>query len=413
MYLSICLALFQTFTQAQVKKKVLFIGNSYTYVNNLPLVTANMALSMGDTLQYDSSAPGGYTFQNHSTDVTTLAKIKSQHWDVVVLQAQSQEPSFPPAQVKARTYPYAKLLVDSIRKYQPCASILFYMTWGRQNGDAGNCGSYAPLCTYDGMQARLRQSYMMFRDSFNTGVAPVGVAWKKTRAGNPALNLYDPDESHPSLAGTYLAASVFYSSIFMRSALSSTYTAGITAAEASAMRSTASSTVLDSAGLWNINYIAVVPQFTYTSMGNNTYSFQNTSRNALQYSWSFGSTQASPTHSFTGNPPFQVKLVAKNNCDTDSTQLTIGGTPTSLSAPGKPATLQLYPNPVEDLLSIDSEEPLVQVRIINLLGELIAHQTFNRTSLSCHVPMKDLKAGIYLVYIETATGSASYKVLRR
>lgn len=413
MYLSICLALFQTITQAQSKKKVLFIGNSYTYVNNLPLITANMALSMGDTIQYDSSAPGGYTFQNHSTYAPTLTKIKSQTWDVVVLQAQSQEPSFPPAQVRSGTYPYAKLLVDSIRKYNPCASILFYMTWGRQNGDPGNCGSYTPLCTYDGMQARLRQSYMMFKDSFKMGVAPVGVAWKKIRTSNPTLNLYDPDESHPSLAGTYLAASVFYSSIFMRSTLSSTYTVGITTAEATAMRATASTTVLDSAALWNINYIAVVPQFTYTSMGNNTYSFQNTSRNALQYAWSFGSTQASPTHSFTGNPPFLVKLVAKNNCDTDSIQLTIGGTPTSIPASGKAANLRLYPNPVEDLLNIDSEEALIQVRIMNLLGEMITHQTFNRTTLSYHVPMKDLKAGIYLVYIETASGSSSHKILRR
>ena len=48
-------------------KNVLFLGNSYTGVNNLPLLTYNLALSLGDTINYDSNTPGGYTYQGHST----------------------------------------------------------------------------------------------------------------------------------------------------------------------------------------------------------------------------------------------------------------------------------------------------------------------------------------------------------
>tara|TARA_R110001592_G_scaffold111347_2_gene308325 strand:- start:2253 stop:2606 length:354 start_codon:yes stop_codon:yes gene_type:complete len=77
------------------QKKVLFIGNSYTGVNNLSLLVKNIALSMGDTMFIDSNTPGGYTLKQHSTNATTLAKINSQQWDYVVLQEQSQIPSLP------------------------------------------------------------------------------------------------------------------------------------------------------------------------------------------------------------------------------------------------------------------------------------------------------------------------------
>ena len=52
-------------------KRVLFIGNSYTAYNNLPLLTQNIALSFNDTLITDSNTPGGHRFNNHSTNATT------------------------------------------------------------------------------------------------------------------------------------------------------------------------------------------------------------------------------------------------------------------------------------------------------------------------------------------------------
>ena len=104
----------------------------------------------------------------------------------------------------------------------------------------------------------------------------------------------------------------------------STYTAGMNTTDAAAIRATSSTTVLDSVDLWNLNSTTVVPQFTYTALGNNAYFCQNKSLNATQFKWNFGSTQASPTHTFTGSAPYQVKLIAKNGCDKDSVQMTIG-----------------------------------------------------------------------------------------
>src|SRR5262245_3027863 len=78
-----------------LKKKVLFLGNSYTTVNNLPQLIAGIATSTGDTLVFDSNAPGGYTLQGHFSNNLSIGKISAGNWDNVVLQEQSQRPSFP------------------------------------------------------------------------------------------------------------------------------------------------------------------------------------------------------------------------------------------------------------------------------------------------------------------------------
>ena len=135
--------------------RVLFIGNSYTGVNNLPQLFIDVSVSAGKNVFVDSYAPGGYTLQMQSTDATTQAKIMQGGWDYVVLQAQSQEPSFPDDQFQSETYPYAITLNNLIKTYNPCSKTVFYMTWGRKNGDAANCAFFPPLCTYQGMDSLL------------------------------------------------------------------------------------------------------------------------------------------------------------------------------------------------------------------------------------------------------------------
>src|SRR4051812_10943292 len=81
------------FSQPQTFR-VLFIGNSYTYVNNLPQIVADVASSMGDSLIFDSYTIGGYTLEQHFADTNCTNKIKAGGWDYVILQEQSQLPAF-------------------------------------------------------------------------------------------------------------------------------------------------------------------------------------------------------------------------------------------------------------------------------------------------------------------------------
>lgn len=267
---SLFVLLFATATRAQSDKKLdaLFLGNSYTSVNNLPLMIANLANSGGDTLEYDSNVPGGATFQHHATNSLSLNKINSRNWDFVILQAQSQEPSFPPYQVNIQTLPYAIKLNELIIKNDSCTKVVFYETWGRKFGDASNCAGYPPVCTYIGMQDRLKESYKLFADTCKAIMAPVGEAWRKSIASDPALELYSADQSHPSLEGSYLTACVFYEVLYGKSVVGNSYTAGLLNTPAAFLQQIAHDVVNDSLGLWNIGKYE--PCATTTSVGQNS-----------------------------------------------------------------------------------------------------------------------------------------------
>jgi hypothetical protein len=312
---------------AQQRKEVLFIGNSYTYVNNLPDLVKQIALSFGDSLIYDSSTSGGATFNTHTNNTQTLAKINQQQWDYVVLQAQSQEPSFSPGQVANDTYPYAEILVDSIHANSSCTEPLFFMTWGRKYGDQQNCQFYPPICTYLGMQQRLRESYLEMAFNDSASCVPVGMAWKASIAIDSTINLYSSDNSHPSIYGSYLAACSFYASIFKKSALGSSFwPAAIDSNTAYNLQQIGSSTVLDSLAVWNI----FNADFSFIQT-NDSISCTNLSSNYESLIWDFGDGTSSfnehPTHVYSNSGVHTITLSALTNqgcvLDTLSVNITV------------------------------------------------------------------------------------------
>jgi hypothetical protein len=309
----------------QLKKEVLFIGNSYTYVNNMPQLVEQIALSFGDTLVHDSSTPGGTTFNGHSNNAQTIAKINQQQWDYVVLQAQSQEPSFHPSQVATDTYPYAAQLVDLIEANFSCTEPLFFMTWGRKYGDQQNCQFYPPICTYQGMQQRLRESYLEMAFTDSASCSPVGMAWKKSIALDSNLNLYSPDNSHPSIYGSYLAACTFYASIFKKSAVGSSFWPNaIDSATAYSLQQIASNTVLDSLAVWNI----FNADFSFIQ-NNDSINFTNQSSNYESVLWDFGdgafSFDENASHTYTNNGTYTITLSAFSNggCLVETKEVTV------------------------------------------------------------------------------------------
>ena len=209
---------------------VLFLGNSYTASNGLPTVLAELAADLGTVVAWQSNAPGGATLQGHVSNPTSNALIEAGGWDWVILQEQSQIPSFPDNQVQADFFPAATSLVEAIRAADPCAIPLFYMTWGRENGDASNCAVWPPVCTYEGMQALLTQRYLEAADLSDAWCAPVGMVWQQLRE-TTAIDLYSSDGSHPSAAGTYVAASTMAAALLGTDPAAASYGGNIDAAE--------------------------------------------------------------------------------------------------------------------------------------------------------------------------------------
>lgn len=308
------------FVFSQQTKEVLFVGNSYTFYNDLPNMVKQIALSFGDSLNYDQNTPGGATLQMHSANTQTLSKISQQQWDNVIIQCQSQEPSFSPSQVSNDVFPYAQILIDSIESNNICTEPIFFMTWGRKYGDQQNCQFYPPICTYVGMQQRLRESYLDMTFNHNATCSPVGMSWKESIAQDSALNLYSSDNSHPSIYGSYLAACTFYATIFKKSPIGSTYMPiGIGHATAVSLQTIASNTVLDSLSTWNI----FNADFTF-NVNNDTATFNNLSSNFESVLWDFGdgitSTDGNPLHIYANSGNYTVLLTAytNSNCNQDT-----------------------------------------------------------------------------------------------
>ncbi|MFM7080082.1 MAG: PKD domain-containing protein [Bacteroidota bacterium] len=347
------LLLFSTNAIAQAKKKVLFLGNSYTAYNNLPQLVADVALSAGDTVVFSSNTPGGYTLQGHSTNATSLSLLAAGDLDHVVLQEQSQLPSFPQGQVATSCFPFARALDSIAQSLNPCVKSVFYMTWGRKNGDASNCATWPPVCTYSGMDSLLRLRYMQMAVDNDAMVSPVGAIWRYIRSTYPSIELYQTDESHPSLAGSYAAACAFYTVFFRKSPNLIATNAGLDPLVASQIRQASHLVAFDSLATWLVDAYDANAAFIFSSNGL-TATFQNNSNFAVDYNWDFGdgstSTQVTPTHVYANPGTYQVALQS-NNCfssDTYTQMISILNT----GLPEGSSSVVVYPNPVSDELNV-------------------------------------------------------------
>jgi PKD repeat protein len=398
---------------AQIKH-ALFLGNSYTGVNNLPQLIKSVAVSFGDTLITEANTPGGYTLEGHSTNATSLSKIAVGDWDYVILQDQSQRPSFSPGQVAWQVYPFAESLVNDIKTANACTEPIFYMTWGRKNSDPGPCANgLTSSCTYNGMQQRLRESYMEMKDSNNAVVSPVGVAWKTMRDSFPLVELYSQDESHPSIHGSYLAACVFYATLYQKSPIGSTFIpAAISANDALNLQTVASYTVLDSLSLWGINTNKPTADFNYT--GSPTVNFTNTSTNGNNYSWDFGDGNTSllqnPTNTYTttGNYTVELTTYSTNTCFTSTTTQTINVTITGIENRSNSTEIKIYPNPANNYIEIETTLQYSSIKIIDLTGK-----TIKQTTLKSKIDVSNLTNGIYFIQIIGKRNTIMQKIVKK
>jgi hypothetical protein len=229
----------------EVCSRILFIGNSYTYTNDLPGVFTKLANSGGYRVETGMAAQGGWSLADHVNSTDTLNQINSSKWKYVVLQDQSEIPAIENSR-SASMYPAARTLVSKIEGAG--AIPIFFITWAHRDG-LPNYG----LQDYQNMQFQIDIGYMRIAQELSAPMAPVGYAWLLAQGQNSKLNLWQPDGSHPTEQGTYLAACVFYAVIFRQTPKGLTYQAGLSSETAAFLQQIAGSTVIDNAGQWNLH----------------------------------------------------------------------------------------------------------------------------------------------------------------
>jgi hypothetical protein len=217
--------------------RVLFIGNSYTFVNDLPNTFAELAKSGKHKVEVGISAQGGWTLADHIKSADTQNLLNSKKWTYVVLQEQSEIPSVQQSRTYTM-YPAARTLVKQIRDIG--ATPLFFLTWAHRDG-----WSEYGMPTYESMQYEIINGYYGIAREMNVTVVPAGSAWMAAVRAHPELMLWQEDGSHPTEEGTYLAACVFYATIFKESPVGLKYRAGLSKDTATTIQMIASKTVLN------------------------------------------------------------------------------------------------------------------------------------------------------------------------
>lgn len=192
---------------------VLFIGNSYTYYNNMPTVIfEGIAKSAGYDCYVKAITMGGHSLHQHADihdgtgyKVGVELLTSDYAYDYVVLQEQSMRPA---TNDLATFYDAVRNLDERIRAMH--AQPILYSTWGRR-GDSDYLTSTG--MTNESMTWKLAASYTAIGEELNIPVGYVGLAFFEVYTGDSGIELYDPDTSHPSYAGSYLAAMTLFAKI--------------------------------------------------------------------------------------------------------------------------------------------------------------------------------------------------------
>jgi len=177
-----------------VSLRVLFIGNSLTYTNNLPTTLADVARTAGDSIYVEMIARPNYGLIDHLTlNSGAEAAIRRGGWDYVVLQ---QGPTTLP--VNRDSLVLWTQMFDPIIRSVGATPALF-MVW--------------PVLGQAGGFEAVRRSYQLAADSVGGVFLPAGMAWKLALDRDPAVKLYGPDSFHPAPLGSYLAAITIYEAL--------------------------------------------------------------------------------------------------------------------------------------------------------------------------------------------------------
>jgi hypothetical protein len=176
---------------------LLFIGNSFTARNNLPGMLERMAAERSHAVQHRLISAGGAPLKRHWNASTAAEAIATDKFTHVVLQEQSTLP----IKSAPRMHESVRLFDQAIRAAG--ARTVLYLTWARRH-------------TPETQQA-ISTAYLEIGRELEALVVPAGLAWERFLSQHDTPELHDKDNSHPTPAGTYLAACVFFATLFQES----------------------------------------------------------------------------------------------------------------------------------------------------------------------------------------------------
>lgn len=200
--------------------RVLFVGNSLTYTHDLPGMVDRLAAAAPGPepliIVSDTRPSTGLDYWADNDGLRSL--IASVPWNAVVLQERSVTPSLDSAQLAEYMDPPLHALDEQIGARG--AETVLFETWAHEHGVFDGD-------SYEAMQQRIYEGYLSESMSIGAPIVPVGEFWKQVHAEAPSIDLWGDDDTHPTVAGTYLAACIFYGWLTRHTPVGDPYLAGL------------------------------------------------------------------------------------------------------------------------------------------------------------------------------------------
>ncbi|ESU26266.1 hypothetical protein FLJC2902T_27460 [Flavobacterium limnosediminis JC2902] len=375
------------------QKNILFVGNSITYFNDMPILFRDIANNKGKNVVTQMHTIGGAGFVDHVTNNNLYDLFRNTVWDAVVLQPGSGESAGASWPVNTTIVRGQKLL-DSIKRYSPCAKVFLYeIPYG--------VPSSTTYGTYQTVQTQIKDSITKMADNLHLPFVPTGESARMHYTAQQDLLLHGSyNDIHPNLNGSYLIASTMFTAIFQEPVTGATAYGGIPQARAEYFHGIADQVVLPNKPQWRINTYNLHSDFNSIVNGNSV-NFTNTSANYTALLWDFGdgttSAEQNPTHAYASGGIKTIRLKAiRNNCEEIIVkQIDLG----ILSTNGfEKNRVRLYPNPAQSVLNFESDSP-TSVKIISSLGQVIFQATEQKNNWQLNV--SGLQNGIYFIVTES------------
>ena len=409
-------------------KQALFIGNSITYMGEIPQKFESIADAFGDSIDVTLHTPGGTGIGDHVVSESLYETIRQGIWDYFIIQPGSGE-SPGTSTLPEITLERIETILDSVYYYNPYVQPLFYQiscrSWGHTPEE---------LVTYNETMDAILENVQYWSDQTETFLAPVGETLRAAWNENQEILFWnDFDDIHLNERGSYLAACVFYATIFQKPSLGTEYLGGLEAEIATEYQNMADNMTLNNFPDWRINTYNFWVDFELEQMSNQV-SITNLSHNLDDWFWDFGdgttSDEYEPGHNYQAEGVYQITLqanvvynsgaeaIVEKTEEIEVTEIMVSAEPEVIEPD---LQISIYPNPfrlgVNNQVKISFNLPEASyccLEIYNLKGQKVRKFDVDNNSISWDgkdEAGKLVGSGLYLAKLQVGKQAYQQKIM--
>lgn len=394
---------------AQTQENILFIGNSLTYYNDMSTLFQNIANSKGKNVYCSFYAPGGTGFINHVNDSNVYNLFSSQSWDAVILQPGTGESAGRSSSTDS-TIARGQRLIDSIRRYSPCAKIILYEI---STGIAPNDTSNNNYNNYFTIQSLIKDSITRISNGLQIPFAPAGECFKSYYTLNQNLRLHSYyGDVHPNSYGSYLVACSIFNTLYQEKVFPCNFYGNVPSLLADSLQNISDSVVLTHKPNWNINTYNLWAEFSFVVNGMDL-QLNNLSTNYDSISWNinneFSSNDTLVNYTFSSIGVKTITLTAyKDGCSLTATKQ-IDVSLSSLN-PIVQSNFIVYPTVVKDIVNVKPESnSQITFYITDMSGRIVMkEQKLNDEKIN----VKSLRKSMYIITLIQGNKLNKFKFIK-